>query len=79
MRYVRVIVTAHDDYWRQAAAVEATGYASSIIGCDAEAGIERWLAPERNARRPTGCRLSWRSASPRRAWAKRSSLARANA
>ena len=34
MRYVRLIVTAHDDYWRQAAAVEATGYASSIIGCD---------------------------------------------
>jgi formylmethanofuran--tetrahydromethanopterin N-formyltransferase len=46
MRYVRLVVTAHDDYWRQAAAVEATGYASSIIGCDAEAGIERWLAPE---------------------------------
>jgi formylmethanofuran--tetrahydromethanopterin N-formyltransferase len=46
MRYVRIVVTAHDDYWRQAAAVEATGYASSIIGCDAEAGIERWLAPE---------------------------------
>jgi formylmethanofuran--tetrahydromethanopterin N-formyltransferase len=46
MRYVRLVVTAQDDYWRQAAAVEATGYASSIIGCDAEAGIERWLAPE---------------------------------
>jgi formylmethanofuran--tetrahydromethanopterin N-formyltransferase len=45
MRYVRVIVTAHDDYWRKAAAGEATGYASSIIGCDAEAGIERWLDP----------------------------------
>jgi formylmethanofuran--tetrahydromethanopterin N-formyltransferase len=45
MRYVRVIVTAHDDYWLKAAAAEATGFASSIIGCDAEAGIERWLDP----------------------------------
>ena len=45
MRYVRVIVTAHDDYWLQGGGGEATGYASSIIGCDAEAGIERWLDP----------------------------------
>jgi formylmethanofuran--tetrahydromethanopterin N-formyltransferase len=45
MRYVRLVVTAHDEYWLKAAAGEATGYASSIIGCDAEAGIERWLDP----------------------------------
>jgi formylmethanofuran--tetrahydromethanopterin N-formyltransferase len=46
MRYVRLIVTAHDDYWLRAAVGEATGYGSSVIGCDAEAGLERWLAPE---------------------------------
>jgi formylmethanofuran--tetrahydromethanopterin N-formyltransferase len=46
MRYVRLIVTAHDRYWLLAGAMEFTGYASSVIACDAEAGIERLLAPE---------------------------------
>jgi formylmethanofuran--tetrahydromethanopterin N-formyltransferase len=46
MRYTRLIVTAADDYWLQAALVEATGYASSVISCDAEAGIEKHLAPD---------------------------------
>lgn len=46
MRYVRLIVTAHDRYWLLAGAREFTGYASSVIACDAEAGIERLLAPE---------------------------------
>jgi formylmethanofuran--tetrahydromethanopterin N-formyltransferase len=46
MRFVRLVVTAHDDYWLKAAVSEATGYASSVIGCDAEAGLERWLATE---------------------------------
>jgi formylmethanofuran--tetrahydromethanopterin N-formyltransferase len=41
MRYVRVLVTAHDDYWLDVAAREFTGYACSVIACDAEAGIER--------------------------------------
>ena len=40
MRYARLIVTAHDDYWLSAALQEATGYATSIIGCDTEAGVE---------------------------------------
>jgi formylmethanofuran--tetrahydromethanopterin N-formyltransferase len=44
MRYARVIVTAHDEHWALAAAREATGYGSSIIACDAEAGIERTLS-----------------------------------
>ena len=43
MRFVRLIVTAHDEYWLDAAAREFTGYASSVIACDAEAGIERPL------------------------------------
>jgi len=43
MRYARLVVTAHDEHWLRTAAGEATGYGSSIIGCDAEAGVERWL------------------------------------
>ncbi len=46
LRYARLIVTAHDDYWLEAAAKEAAGYSSSIIGCDCEAGLERWLPAE---------------------------------
>lgn len=44
MRFTRLIVTAHDEYWLQAAVNEFTGYASSVIACDAEAGVERRLA-----------------------------------
>lgn len=44
MRFVRLIVTAADEYWLDAALREATGYSSSVIGCDAEMGIERMLA-----------------------------------
>jgi formylmethanofuran--tetrahydromethanopterin N-formyltransferase len=46
MRFARVLVTAADDYWVGVAGGELTGYATSIIACDAEAGIERKLAPE---------------------------------
>jgi formylmethanofuran--tetrahydromethanopterin N-formyltransferase len=45
MRYVRLIVTAADDYWLDIAVGEVTGYGSSVIGCDAEIGLERKLAP----------------------------------
>lgn len=44
MRFVRLIVTAADEYWLDAALREATGYSSSVIGCDAEMGVERMLA-----------------------------------
>lgn len=37
----RVIVTAATERWARAAAVEATGFATSKIGCPCEAGIER--------------------------------------
>ncbi len=46
MRAARVIVTAETRAWAQTAAVVATGYATSVIGCDAEAGIEAELEPE---------------------------------
>ena len=46
MRFARLIVTAHDEHWLRIATAEFSGYGSSIIGCDAEAGVESWLAPE---------------------------------
>ncbi len=39
----RLIVTAIDERWVRAAASEVTGYGSSVIGCDAEAGVEHLL------------------------------------
>jgi formylmethanofuran--tetrahydromethanopterin N-formyltransferase len=42
----RLIVTAADDYWVDVASREATGYGTSVIGCDAEAGVERRLSPD---------------------------------
>ncbi len=41
----RVIVTADTPAWAERAAVTATGFATSKIGCPCEAGIERRLAP----------------------------------
>src|SRR4029450_5504187 len=53
MRYVRLIVTAADDYWLEAGLRELTGYSSSVIACDAETGVERrLLASETPAGRP---------------------------
>ncbi|MEX0937375.1 MAG: formylmethanofuran--tetrahydromethanopterin N-formyltransferase [Pirellulales bacterium] len=46
MRFTRLIVTAADDYWLDAALRELTGYSASVIACDAETGVERMLAPE---------------------------------
>lgn len=45
MTAARLIVTAESLEWAETAAREATGYAASVIGCDAEAGIER-VVPE---------------------------------
>jgi formylmethanofuran--tetrahydromethanopterin N-formyltransferase len=39
--YARFLITAKNLRWVETAAREATGYASSIIGCSAEGGIER--------------------------------------
>ena len=40
MRYTRLIVTAFDEYWLDTAMKEFTGYGTSVIGCDAEIGVE---------------------------------------
>lgn len=46
MTAARLIVTAETANWARIAGQEATGYAASVIGCDAEAGIERELSPQ---------------------------------
>lgn len=46
MTAARLVVTAATPNWALTAAQAATGYASSVIGCDAEAGLERWLTPD---------------------------------
>lgn len=46
MRFTRLIVTAADRFWLDAAVREFAGYSSSVIACDAEIGVERWLADD---------------------------------
>jgi formylmethanofuran--tetrahydromethanopterin N-formyltransferase len=45
LRCARLIVTAHDAHWLRAACEAACGYGTSVIGCDAEVGVERFLDP----------------------------------
>jgi formylmethanofuran--tetrahydromethanopterin N-formyltransferase len=45
VRFARLLVTAHDGHWLDAATRAACGYGTSVIGCDAEIGIERCLTP----------------------------------
>jgi formylmethanofuran--tetrahydromethanopterin N-formyltransferase len=46
MSAARVLVTSETLAWARVAGQAATGYAASVIGCDAEAGIERELSPD---------------------------------
>jgi formylmethanofuran:tetrahydromethanopterin formyltransferase len=41
LRFTRIVVTAHDEHWLDAAVRAACGYGTSVIGCDAEIGVER--------------------------------------
>lgn len=45
MSYTRLVITAADDYWLDAALREFTGFSSSVIACDAETGLEQRLPP----------------------------------
>jgi formylmethanofuran--tetrahydromethanopterin N-formyltransferase len=45
MRATRLIVTADTIQWARIAATSMTGFATSVIGCGLEAGIEAELAP----------------------------------
>ncbi len=46
MKATRIVVTAREAAWARHAGVAATGFATSVIGCGCEAGIERELAPD---------------------------------
>jgi formylmethanofuran--tetrahydromethanopterin N-formyltransferase len=46
MRYARLVITAADEFWLDAAVREFTGYGSSVIACDAEAGVEQYLTSQ---------------------------------
>jgi formylmethanofuran--tetrahydromethanopterin N-formyltransferase len=44
LRFARLVITAHDEHWLAAAVQSACGYGTSVIGCDAEVGLETTLA-----------------------------------
>jgi formylmethanofuran--tetrahydromethanopterin N-formyltransferase len=46
MKATRIVITAHNLTWARHAAVSATGFATSVIACGCEAGIERELEPD---------------------------------
>ena len=46
MRAARVIITAQSPAWARTAAQSMTGFATSVIGCKVEAGIEVEIAPD---------------------------------
>jgi formylmethanofuran--tetrahydromethanopterin N-formyltransferase len=54
MSYSRLLITAHDRHWLDAAVREFTGYSSSVIACDSETGVERYLPPEETPDGRTG-------------------------
>ena len=43
MRYARLIITAVDDHWLEAALQSISGYGTSVISCDAEVGVEGYI------------------------------------
>ena len=53
----RVIVTAATRRWSEAAAQSMTGFATSVIGCKCEAGIERFLTPDETPDRRPGASI----------------------
>jgi formylmethanofuran--tetrahydromethanopterin N-formyltransferase len=46
MRGTRILITAQDHRWAYNAANAMTGFATSVIACGVEAGIERELSPD---------------------------------
>ena len=45
MRVARIVITGRTMRWAREAALKLTGFATSVIACKCEAGIERELAP----------------------------------
>jgi formylmethanofuran--tetrahydromethanopterin N-formyltransferase len=46
MKATRFVITAHNPVWAMHAAMATTGFATSVIACGCEAGIERELGPD---------------------------------
>ena len=46
MRAARVVITAQSPRWARTAAQSMTGFATSVIGCKVEAGIEAEISPD---------------------------------
>src|SRR4051794_23144423 len=46
MTAARAVVTADSAHWAEVAGRTMTGYATSVIACDAEAAVERRLGPD---------------------------------
>lgn len=53
-RFARLVVTAADSYWLDAANQALCGYGTSVIGCDAEIAVERMLAADETPDGRTG-------------------------
>jgi formylmethanofuran--tetrahydromethanopterin N-formyltransferase len=60
MRYTRVVVTAVDRYWLDAGLNQFCGYGTSVIGCDAEVGVDHYLDSDNSPDgRPAACVLAF--------------------
>lgn len=46
MKATRIVITADSDRWARIAADSLTGFATSVIACGCEAGVERALPPD---------------------------------
>jgi formylmethanofuran--tetrahydromethanopterin N-formyltransferase len=57
MRATAVIITADSARWARQAAVTMTGFATSVIGCGCEAGVDRELAPKETPDGRSGVRV----------------------
>lgn len=55
MRAARLIITARNERWVQHCVNALTGFATSIIGCKLEAGVERTLDPDETPDGRPGC------------------------
>lgn len=55
--FTRILVTATNEKWVKIAAQEATGYGTSGIGCDAEAGIDVLIPAEKTLDKRLGVAL----------------------
>jgi len=56
MVYSRILVTAENEHWLNAACQAATGFATSVIGCGVEAGVEAFTDDTPDGR-PGACLL----------------------